>query len=74
MISKQWGIHKTTVTDVKHPVSVTSINSINSSFVSSENGVPLVSVAQASRPWLDKYAPSGGVRKIPRFPFGALRG
>ena len=62
------------VPHVKHPVSVTSINSINSSFVSSEKGVPLVSVAHASRPSLDKDAPSTGVRKMPRFPFGLSGG
>ena len=62
------------VTHVKQPVSVTSIKSINSSFVSSENGLPLVSVAHASKPSLDKYAPSGGVKKTPRVSFGPLCG
>ena len=70
MVNGQWQIRDAAVTHVKHPVSVTSRNSINSSFVSSENGVPLVSVAHSSRPSLDKNALSGGVRKIPPFPFG----
>ena len=51
-------------------MSVTSINSISSTFVSSENGVPFVSEAQESKPSLDKYAPCGGVKKTPRLEFG----
>ena len=74
MVNKRWQIRETSIAHVRHPLSVTSRNSINSSFVSSENVVPFVSVAHASRPSLDKYAPAGGVRKMPHFPFGPSGG
>lgn len=74
MVSKLRLIRERRSTHVKHPVSVTSINSINSSFVSPENGDPFVSVAHASRPSLDKYAPSGGLRNAYRFPLGPFGG
>ena len=73
MVSKLRLIRERRSTHVKHPVSVTSINSIHSSFVSPENGDPFVSVAHASRPSLDKYAPSGGLKKAYRFAFGPSR-
>ena len=47
---------------VRFPSSVTSKDSISSSFVSFVNGVPFVSYAHLSRPSAVKYASVGGVR------------
>lgn len=52
-------------THVKSPSSVTSMKSASSSFVSSSNGMPLVSMAQRSSPSCERYALSEGTSNPP---------